>query len=81
MATRRPTQASGLLSQRQRRTKTIIAPRRCELVSIAAPTFLRMVAKSTAIKHMMEQDKAPLAAWAEKAAAEPPKKRRSWFGR
>ena len=46
---------SGLLAKRPLRSKTIRCDaEECELVSIAAPTLLRLVAKSSVIREMMQ---------------------------
>lgn len=78
---------SGLLLGHKKRTKTIHCDceRGCELVSIAAPVFLRLVDKSSLIRDMMTEDKDRRMADTERllAAAEaeqPAKKpRRTWF--
>ena len=49
---------SGLLAARTARTKTVTcSSAECELVSIAAPTFLRLVSRSSIIREMMQEDK------------------------
>jgi len=77
---------SGLLLGRKKRTKTIHcdSERGCELVSIAAPVFLRLVDKSSLIRDMITEDKDRRLADTERylAAAEaeqPAKKPRRWL--
>ena len=57
---------SGLLSKRAKRSKTITCDsEECELVSIAAATFLRLTEKSSVLREMMQEDKDQrMAEWA-----------------
>lgn len=49
---------SSLLAGAARRTKTVTcSSEECELVSISAPMFLRLVERSSAIRDMMQRDK------------------------
>ena len=49
---------SSLLAGAARRTKTVTcSSKECELVSISAPMFLRLVERSSAIREMMQRDK------------------------
>jgi len=65
---------SSLLAGAERRTKTVTcSSKECELVTIAAPMFLRLVERSSAIRDMMQKDK-------DRVVAANKPKRKGWLG-
>ena len=65
---------SSLLAGAERRTKTVTcSSKECELVTISAPMFLRLVERSSAIRDMMQKDK-------DRVLAANKPKRKGWLG-